>query len=195
VNDGGESTGVQVGAQQHRAGRRGGQFAQQGDPGPGQTRIEAVRGTGGCVTGLELIRPGRAHRRQRAERMRPGRLSPQAARIPAPTFFLLGAAATFTIVPKLASVSRPAVQDGVTVALALILFDGGMRIGWRQFRPVAAATAGLAAHFLFSFGWRPAFLPDTALAPADPAVVFSVLGQRQVSGRIGGHCTPASCRG
>ena len=39
--------------------------------------------------------------------------------------------------------------------------------------------------FLFSFGWRPAFLLGTALAPTDPAVVFSVLGQRQVSGRSG----------
>jgi potassium/hydrogen antiporter len=94
-------------------------------------------------------------------------------------------------------VSRTAVEDGVTIALALILFDGGMRIGWRRFRPVAGATVwigvagtfvtaaatGLAAHFRFSFDWRPAFLLGTALAPTDPAVVFSVLGQRQVSGR------------
>jgi potassium/hydrogen antiporter len=120
-------------------------------------------------------------------------------RIPAPAFFLLGAAAASNISPKLASVSRSGVEDGVTVALALILFDGGMQIGWRRFRPVAAATAwvgvagtfvtaaaaGLAAHFLFSFGWRLAFLLGTALAPTDPAVVFSVLGQRQVSGRSG----------
>src|SRR5512146_1256523 len=89
--------------------------------------------------------------------------------------------------------------DGVTVALVLILFDGGMQIGWRRFRPLAGATvwvgvagtlvtaaaAGLAAHFLFSFDWRTAFLLGTALAPTDPAVVFSVLGQRQVSGRSG----------
>jgi cell volume regulation protein A len=120
-------------------------------------------------------------------------------RIPAPAFFLLGAAAASSLFPKLASVSRPAAEDGVTIALALTLFDGGMQIGWRRFRPVAAATvrvgvagtfvtaaaAGLAAHFLFSFGWRAAFLPGTALAPTDPAVVFSVLGQRQASGRSG----------
>ena len=48
-----------------------------------------------------------------------------------------------------------------------------------------AAVAGLAAHFLFAFGWRAAFLLGTALAPTDPAVAFSVLGQRQVSGRSG----------
>jgi cell volume regulation protein A len=50
-------------------------------------------------------------------------------RIPAPAFFLLGAAAASNLFPKLASVSRTAVEDGVTVALALILFDGGMQIG------------------------------------------------------------------
>jgi cell volume regulation protein A len=50
---------------------------------------------------------------------------------------------------------------------------------------LTAAVAGLTAHFLFSFGWREAFLLGTALAPTDPAVVFSVLGQRQVSGRSG----------
>ncbi len=120
-------------------------------------------------------------------------------RIPAPAFFLLGAATASNLWPRLLSVSHVMVEDSVTVALALILFDGGMRIGWRRFRPVAAATvwvgvagtfataaaAGLAAHFLFAFGWRPAFLLGTALAPTDPAVVFSVLGQRQVAGRSG----------
>jgi hypothetical protein len=34
---------------------------------------------------------------------------------------------------------------------------------------VTAAAAGLAAHFLFSFGWRAAFLLGTALAPTCPA--------------------------
>jgi cell volume regulation protein A len=120
-------------------------------------------------------------------------------RIPAPAFFLLGAAIASNVWPQLAGLSHVTVEDGVTVALALILFDGGMRIGWRRFRSVAAAAvwvgvagtfvtaaaAGLAAHFLFGFGWRAAFLLGTALAPTDPAVVFSVLGQRQVSGRSG----------
>jgi cell volume regulation protein A len=120
-------------------------------------------------------------------------------RVPAPAFFLLGAAIASDRWPRLATVSHVTMEDAVTVALALILFDGGMRIGWRRFRPVAGATAwvgvtgtfataaaaGLAAHFLFSFGWRPAFLLGTALSPTDPAVVFSVLGQRQVSGRSG----------
>lgn len=123
----------------------------------------------------------------------------QRLRIPAPAFFLLGAAIASNVWPQLASLSHVTVEDAVTVALALILFDGGMHIGWRRFRSVAAAAVwvgvagtfataaalGIAAHFMFAFGWRPAFLLGTALAPTDPAVVFSVLGQRQVSGRSG----------
>jgi potassium/hydrogen antiporter len=87
----------------------------------------------------------------------------------------------------------------VTVALAFILFDGGMHIGWRRFRTAATATvwlgvagtfvtAGvvtLAAHLLFGLGWKLALLLGTALSPTDPAVVFSVLGRREVGGRTG----------
>lgn len=120
-------------------------------------------------------------------------------RIPAPAFFLIGAAAASDIWPRLGSLGFGAVEQVVTVALAVILFDGGMRMGWRQFRPVAVATvwigvagtlvtaaaAAVAAHFLFSFGWRLALLLGTALAPTDPAVVFSVLGRREIGGRSG----------
>ncbi len=38
---------------------------------------------------------------------------------------------------------------------------------------------------MFSFGWRAALLLGTALAPTDPAVVFSVLGRREIGGRSG----------
>ena len=120
-------------------------------------------------------------------------------RIPAPAFFLIGAAAASDIWPRLGSLGFGAVEQVVTVALAVILFDGGMRMGWRRFRPVAVATvwigvagtlvtaaaAAVAAHFLFSFGWRLALLLGTALAPTDPAVVFSVLGRRDIGGRSG----------
>ncbi len=123
----------------------------------------------------------------------------QRLRIPAPAFFLLGAAAAATALPRVSSLSYATVAHSVTVALAVILFDGGMRIGWRRFRPVAgaavwvgvagtlltAAIAGIAAHFLFGFGWHAALLLGTALSPTDPAVVFSVLGNREVSGRSG----------
>lgn len=85
-------------------------------------------------------------------------------RIPAPAFFLLTAASASNFWPQLASLSRVTVEDAVTVVLALILFDGGMHIGWGRFRSVAVATAwvgvagtfataaaaGVAAHFLLS---------------------------------------------
>lgn len=120
-------------------------------------------------------------------------------RIPAPAFFLIAAALASDIWPPLRGESGTAVEQVVTLALAVILFDGGMRMGWRRFRSAAVAavwigTAGtlvtaaavaVAARFLFSFGWYPALLIGAALAPTDPAVVFSVLGRREIAGRSG----------
>jgi cell volume regulation protein A len=120
-------------------------------------------------------------------------------RIPAPAIFLLGAAAASDLVPALGELPIVTVERLVTVALALILFDGGMHIGWRRFRKAAGAvawvgvvgtfvTAGavaLLAHAVFGFDWRIALLIGTALAPTDPAVVFSVLGRREIAGRTG----------
>jgi len=89
------------------------------------------------------------------------------------------------------------VERIVTVALLFILFDGGMHIGWRRFRGAAApiVVVGVAgtflttgavavlAHFAFGFSWYVALLLGTAIAPTDPAVVFSVLGRREIPGR------------
>lgn len=123
----------------------------------------------------------------------------QRARLPAPAIFLLGAAVAAELFPSLHTLSDTAVQRIVTVALAVILFDGGMHIGRRRFQGSAGvltwvgvvgtlATAfGVAvlAHLLFGFGWLVALLIGTALAPTDPAVVFSVLGRREIAGRTG----------
>jgi cell volume regulation protein A len=120
-------------------------------------------------------------------------------RIPAPALFLVGAAVVSDIFPGLSSLSITTVERIVTVALAVILLDGGMHIGRRRFAAVAgpvvwlgvagtlvtAIAVALTAHLLFGFAWLPALLVGTALAPTDPAVVFSVLGQREVSGRAG----------
>ena len=117
--------------------------------------------------------------------------------IPAPALFLVGAAAASDIWPRLEAVPSSMVERGVTLALVVILFDGGMQIGWRKFRDAAApivwtgvlgtlATAGLltlAVHGIFRLGWRIALLLGTALSPTDPAVVFSVLGRRRIEGR------------
>ncbi len=119
-------------------------------------------------------------------------------RVPAPALFLVGAVVVATLLPGL-RVSLPHAQQAVGVALALILFHGGMGIGVERLRGVAGAivwlgvagtavtAAGLAAvaHYGFGFAWTPALLLGTALSPTDPAVVFSVLGGRQVGGRSG----------
>jgi cell volume regulation protein A len=120
-------------------------------------------------------------------------------RIPAPAIFLVSAAVASDLLPRLGTLRIETVERVVTVALAVILFDGGMRIGWRRLRPAALATAwigvvgtllcaaalALCAHLLFGIDWRVAFLLGTALAPTDPAVVFSVLGRREIGGRAG----------
>jgi potassium/hydrogen antiporter len=119
--------------------------------------------------------------------------------IPTPAIFLIAAAVASDVFPSLGGLSIEADQRIVTVALALILFDGGMHIGLARFRSIAggvvwlgvagtfvtAASMALAAHTLFDFSWRASLLIGTALAPTDPAVVFSVLGRREISGRSG----------
>jgi cell volume regulation protein A len=120
-------------------------------------------------------------------------------RVPAPAIFLVAAAVASDVIPALGQLSVTTVQRVVTVALAVILFDGGMQIGWRRFRPAAgavvwvgvagtfvtAAALAVLAHALFGLDWPAALLLGTALAPTDPAVVFSVLGRREVAGRSG----------
>src|SRR4029450_4483917 len=102
-------------------------------------------------------------------------------------------------IPALGQLSVTTVQRVVTVALAVILFDGGMRVRWGGVHPragavarvgaagpfVTAAALAALAHLLFDLDWRAALLLGTALAPTDPAVVFSVLGRREVAGRSG----------
>jgi cell volume regulation protein A len=121
-------------------------------------------------------------------------------RIPAPLFFLVGAAAASDIAPSLQTrVPVSLVEQIVTIALIVVLFDGGLGIGWRRFRqaavPVASlgllgtllTTAALAvtAHGLCGLGWRTSLVLGAVLAPTDPAVVFSVLGRREITGRAG----------
>jgi cell volume regulation protein A len=118
-------------------------------------------------------------------------------RIPAPALFLAAAALAAAVFPGLDAPPERTVERIVTVALVCILFDGGMHIGWRRFRAAAApivvvgvagtflTTAAVAAlaHFGFGFSWYVSLLVGTAIAPTDPAVVFSVLGQREIAGR------------
>jgi cell volume regulation protein A len=43
----------------------------------------------------------------------------------------------------------------------------------------------LAAHYLLDFSWQTAGLLGAALAPTDPAVMFSVFGRKEIGGRTG----------
>ncbi|MFB9237774.1 cation:proton antiporter [Plantactinospora siamensis] len=120
-------------------------------------------------------------------------------RVPAPALFLFAAAAASDLFPRLGTLAIGTVREIVTVALILVLFSGGMEIGWRRLRPAlvpvlsigvlgtvfTAVALAAAAHLLFDFAWLPALLLGTALAPTDPAAVFSVLGRREVVGRAG----------
>ncbi len=120
--------------------------------------------------------------------------------LPRPAIFLFAAALASDLFPSLAAhVSIREVERISVVALIVILFDGGMHVGWRRFRASAReiaslgvlgtfATAGLmalAGHWLFGFSWTAAGMLGAALAPTDPAVTFSVLGNREVGGRTG----------
>ncbi len=114
--------------------------------------------------------------------------------IPAPALFLVAAAAAPVLVPHIRIVERIGV-----VALIVILFDGGMLIGWRRLRraavPIAslgilgtlatAAVMAVFAHYLVDFSWTTAWLLGAALAPTDPAVMFSILGNKEIRGRTG----------
>lgn len=120
--------------------------------------------------------------------------------LPAPAIFLIGAALLSDAWPRLyEAVPIRTVERIAVVALVVILFNGGIDIGARQFRasagPILAlgilgtfATAGavaLFAHFALGFEWIVAGVVGAALAPTDPAVVFSVLGNREIEGRAG----------
>ncbi len=120
--------------------------------------------------------------------------------IPAPAIFLLVAALAARLSPRLGDkLSIQDVERIAVVALIAILFDGGVRIGWRRFRVAAvpisllgtlstfatAALIALAGRYLFDFSWTGAGMLGAALAATDPAVMFSVLGKREVGGRTG----------
>ena len=114
--------------------------------------------------------------------------------VPAPALFLLIALAIPVAIPHIRTVERIGV-----VALIVILFDGGMHIGWRRFRraivPIGAlgivgtlTTAVLvtiSAHFLLDFSWTLSGVVGAALSPTDPAVMFSILGDKEIRGRSG----------
>jgi cell volume regulation protein A len=102
------------------------------------------------------------------------------------------------LVPGLYDVFTIHVVEWVAVvALIVILFNGGMDLGWGRARAAAGPTlslgligtfltAGLAtvfAHVALGIDWTVAGLVGAAVAPTDPAVTFSVLGGRELKGQ------------
>jgi cell volume regulation protein A len=120
-------------------------------------------------------------------------------RVPAPAFFLVAAVLAAQLWPSATTLPVLTTQRVVTLALAIILFDGGMHIGRRRFRTAAgaiiwtgiagtlvtAAGTAVAARYVAGMSWHLALLVGTAVAATDPAVVFSVFGRREIAGRTG----------
>jgi potassium/hydrogen antiporter len=120
------------------------------------------------------------------------------ATIPSAAVYLILAAVVSDLFPW-ARLSVVNVERIATAALVVILFDGGASIGLRRFRAAVWTiaslgvvgtflTAGLLvlfAHWVLGITWITAGLLAAAIAPTDPAVVFSLLGERGVGGRVG----------
>ena len=117
--------------------------------------------------------------------------------VPAPAVFLVAAAVASDVWPVLREdVSVRTVERVAVIALIVVLLNGGMDTGWRRFRAAAgpimaigiagtfitAAVLTGAAHWLLGMDWKLAGVVGAALAPTDPAVVFSVLGGREIAG-------------
>lgn len=120
--------------------------------------------------------------------------------VPEPALFLVLAAIASDVFPELSErFSILEVERIAVVALIVILFNGGTLVGWRRFRVAAVpifsigvfgtfATAGiiaLFAHEVLDFEWITAGIMGAALAPTDPAVMFSLLGNKEIRGRAG----------
>jgi potassium/hydrogen antiporter len=120
--------------------------------------------------------------------------------IPTAGLLLVAAALASDLVDRLSTVlTFQDVQRIATLALVVILFEGGSKIGLRRFRAAAApilalgiigtfatgALLALASHVLLDLSWTASSLIGAALAPTDPAVTFSVLAGKEVEGRSG----------
>ena len=121
-------------------------------------------------------------------------------RVPAAFVFLISAAIASELFPRLGeTLSIRNVERIGVVALIVILFDGGMRVGWRRFRTaivpigllgvvgtfLCAGIVAVAVHATLDASWTTAAILAAALAPTDPAVMFSALSGREVAGRTG----------
>jgi potassium/hydrogen antiporter len=85
-----------------------------------------------------------------------------------------------------------------TIALVLILFEGGLTAGWSEIRPVlgtaaslatvgtvvTALAAGLAAQWIFDLSTLEGMLVGAAIAATDSAAIFAVLRRSTLEKRL-----------
>ncbi|MFT3862952.1 MAG: potassium/proton antiporter [Solirubrobacterales bacterium] len=85
-----------------------------------------------------------------------------------------------------------------TIALVLILFEGGLTSGWSEIRPVlgtaaslatlgtlaTALLAGLAAKLIFDLTWLEGMIVGAAIAATDSAAIFAVLRNSTLEKRL-----------
>src|SRR3954452_14110157 len=85
-----------------------------------------------------------------------------------------------------------------TIALVLILFEGGLTAGWSEIRPVlgtaasmatigtaiTACAAGLAAHWIFEISVLEGMIVGAAIAATDSAAIFAVLRRSTLEKRL-----------
>ncbi|HEX3805232.1 MAG TPA: cation:proton antiporter, partial [Gaiellaceae bacterium] len=123
----------------------------------------------------------------------------EAIRIPPGGIFLVAAAVASDLFPGLNVLSTKDVERIASVALAVILFDGGLRSGWRRVRQawvpivslglagtfITAGAMALMTRYVLGLSWTTSALIGAALAPTDPAIMFSVLGRWEITGRTG----------
>jgi cell volume regulation protein A len=116
--------------------------------------------------------------------------------VPAPLIVLVAASLLAGITGTL---DVHAAEPAAVAALVVLLFNGGVDIGWSRMRPslgpvLSAGIAGtclttgviaLAAHAIVGLDWTTAGLVGAALASTDPAMVFSVLRGQRLKGRTG----------
>src|SRR6201996_2567767 len=85
-----------------------------------------------------------------------------------------------------------------TIALVLILFEGGLTSGWSEIRPVlgtaaslatlgtlaTALLAGVAAKWIFGLSWLEGLIVGSAIAATDSAAIFAVLRNSTLEKRL-----------
>ena len=85
-----------------------------------------------------------------------------------------------------------------TIALVLILFEGGLASGWSEIRPVlgtaaslatlgtlaTALLAGVAAKWIFGLTWLEGMIVGAAIAATDSAAIFAVLRNSTLDKRV-----------